>query len=115
MLPLASSGLGVILHHLAGVPSELEEVEALTSSMAGDFLELKPGVTPAIGTWGGATIVNDMEASVRDVLEEMEVHTWGEKVAIESTFNILAAGVPSNATSNCCIAYACNNSARLHI
>ena len=115
LLPLASSGMGVILCHLAGVPLGLEEVEALTSSMAGDYLELQPRVTPTIGTWGGATIVDDVEASVRDVLEETEVHTWGEEVAIESTSNILAAGVPSSATSNCCIASACNKSARLHI
>ena len=114
-LPLAGSGMGVILHHLAGVPLGSEEVEALTSSMAGNFSELEPRVTPAIGTWEGATIVNDVEANVRDVLEEMEVHTWGEEVAIESTSNILAAGVPSSATSNCCIASACNNSAKLCI
>ena len=77
-LPLANSGMGVILCHLAGVPLGLEEVEALMSSMAGDFMELEPGVTPAIGTWGGTTMVNDVEASVRDVLEEMVVHVWGE-------------------------------------
>ena len=100
-LPLASSGMGVILCHLAEVPSGLEEVEALTSSMAGDFSELEPGVTPAISTWGGTTMVDDMEASIRDALEEMEVHTWGEEVASEITSNILAAGVPSSATSNC--------------
>ena len=69
LLPLAGSGMGVILCHLAGVPLGLEEVEALTSSMASDFLELEPRVIPAIGTWGGATIVNAVEAGVRDVLE----------------------------------------------
>ena len=114
-LPLAGSGMGVSLCHLAGVPLESEEVEALTSSMASDFLELEPGVTPVIGTWGCGTIVDDVEASVRDVIEGTEVHTWGEEVAIESTSKILAAGVPSSTTSNCCIASACNNSARLHI
>ena len=112
-LPLASSGMSVILHHLAGVPLGSEEVEALTSSMASNFSELEPGVTPAIDTWRGATMVNDVEAGVRDVLEEMEVHAWGEEVASESTSNILAAGVPSSITSNCCIASTCNNSARL--
>ena len=114
-LPLAGSGVGVILCHLAGVPLGSEEVEALTSSVAGNFSELEPRVTPAMGTWRGATIVNDMEASVRDVLEETEVHTWGEEVAIEITSNILPAGVPSSATSNCCIASTCNKSARLCI
>ena len=78
-LPLADSGMGVILYHLAGVPLGLEEVEALTSSMAGTFLKLEPGVTPAIGTWGGITMIDDVEAGVRDVLEEMEVHAWGEE------------------------------------
>ena len=47
-----------------------QEVEALTSSTSGSFLELEPGVTPAIDTWGGATMVNDVEASVRDALEK---------------------------------------------
>ena len=107
--------MGVILCHFAGVPLGSEEVEALTSSMAGNISEFEPGETLAIGTWGGATIVDDVEASVRDVLEEIEMHTWEEEVAIESTSNILAAGVPSSATSSCCIASACNNSARLHI
>ena len=101
LLPLASHGMGVIFHHLAGVPSGLEEVDTLNSSMASNILELEPGVTPAIGTWGGTTMVNDVEASVRDALEEKEVHAWGEEVTSESTSNILAAGVPSRATSNC--------------
>ena len=43
--------------------------------MASDFLELELGVTPTMGIWGGATMVNDVEASVRDALEETEVHT----------------------------------------
>ena len=93
--------MGVILCHLAGVPLGSEEVEALTSSTSGDFLELEPRVTPAIGTWGGTTMVDDMEAGVRDALEELEVHAWGEEVASESTSNISAAGVPSSTTSNC--------------
>ena len=114
-IPLAGSGMGAILHHLAGVPLASEEVEALTSSVAGGFSEVEPRVTPAMGIWGGATIVDDVEASVRDVLEETEVHTWGEEVAIDITSNILAAGVLSSTTSNCCIASACNKSARLHI
>ena len=82
LLPLAGSGMGVILCHLAGMPLGLEEVEALTSSMASNFSELEPRVTPAIGTWGGATIVNDVDAGVRDVLEEMEVPALGGEVAM---------------------------------
>ena len=69
--------------------------------MAGDFSEIGTGVTPTMGTWGGATMVDDVEANVRDALEEMKVHTCGEEVASESTSNILAAGVLSSATSNC--------------
>ena len=83
--------------------------------MADNFSELEPQVTPAMGTWGGVTIVNDAEAGVRDVLEETEVHTWGGEVTIEITSNILAAGVPSSTTSNCCIASTCNKSTKLCI
>ena len=68
-LHLGSSGMGVILHHLAGVPLGLEEVEALTSSMADNLLKLEPGITPGIDTWGGATMIDDWEAGVRDALE----------------------------------------------
>ena len=75
-LPLASSGVSVILCHLAGMPLGSEEVEALTSSMVGNCLELEPGVTPAISTWGGTTMVDDVEAGARDALEGMEVHAW---------------------------------------
>ena len=46
-------------------------------------------------------MVDDVEASVRDASEETEVHACGEEVASESTSNILTAGVPSSATSNC--------------
>ena len=95
LLPLAGSEMGVILCHLAGVPLGSEEAEAHTSSTASDFLELEPRVTPAIGTWGGATIVNDVDASVRVVLEETGVPALGEEVACESTSNILTAGVPA--------------------
>ena len=113
-LPLAGSGMGVILCHLAGVPSgSVVEVEAVASTAAGDFSE--EGVTPAMGTWGDASAVNDLTASAMDVLEEIERHTSGEEVAIAITSNILAAQVSSSATSNCCIASACNKSARLHI
>ena len=66
-----------------------------------DFSEIGTGVTPTMGTWGGTTMVDDVEASVRDALEETEVQACREEVASESTSNILAAGVPSSATSNC--------------
>ena len=46
-------------------------------------------------------MVDDVEAGVRDALEETEVHACEEEVASESTSNILAAGVPSSATSDC--------------
>ena len=61
-----------------------------------------------MGTWGGASVVDDLTASVMDVMEGMEGHTWGEEVAIVIMSNILAAGGPSSATSNCCIASTCN-------
>ena len=69
--------------------------------MASNFLGIGTGVTPTMGTWGSATMVDNVEASVRDALEEMEVHACREEVASESTSNILAAGVPSSTTSNC--------------
>ena len=100
VLLLTGSSMGVILCHLAEVPSGLEEVDALPSSMAGDFLELQPEVTPTTGTIGGATMVDNVEASVKDPFKETEVHTDGEEVTHENTSNILAAGVPSSATSN---------------
>ena len=83
------------------MPLGSEVVDGLLLSMASNFLGIGTGVTPAMGTWGGATMVDDVEASVRDALEETEVHACGEEVASESTSNILAAGVPSSATSNC--------------
>ena len=80
-LLLAGSGVGVILCHLAGVFSRsVVKVEALTSSAAGDFLE--EGVTPAVGTWGGASVVDDLTAGVMDVLEGTEGHASGEEVAL---------------------------------
>ena len=100
-LLLTSIGVGMILRHLAGVPLGSEEVDGLLSSMASDFLGMGTGVTTTMGTWGGATMVDDVEASVRDALEETEVHTCGEEVASGSTSNILAAGVHSSATSKC--------------
>ena len=73
-LSLAGSGVGVILCHLAGVLSRsVIKVEALTSSAASNFSE--EGVTPDVGTWGGASVVDDLTASVMNVLEGMEGHT----------------------------------------
>ena len=73
-LPLADSGIGVILYDLAGVISRsVVEVEALTSSAASDFSG--EGVTPAMGTWGGASVVDALTASIMDGLEGTEGHT----------------------------------------
>ena len=101
VLLLAGIGVSMILQHLAGVPLGSEEVDGLLSSMASDFLGIGTGVTPTMGTWGCATMIDDVEASVRDALEEMKVYACGEEVASESASNILAAGVPSSTTSNC--------------
>ena len=101
VLLLANIGVGMILQYLAGVPLVSEEVDGLLSSMASNFSGIGIGLTLTMGTWGGATMVDDVEASVRDALEEMEVHPCREELASESTNNILAAGVPSSATSNC--------------
>ena len=74
LLPLAGSAMGIILHHLAGVPlGSVVEVETLASAAAGDFSE--EGVTPAMGTWGGASVVDDLTATVMDVLEGTDGHT----------------------------------------
>ena len=73
-LPLAGSGIGVILHHLAGVLSRsVVEVEALTSSAVCNFSG--EGVTPAMGTWGGASVVDALTAGVIDGLEGTEGQT----------------------------------------
>ena len=70
-LPLTGSGIGVILHHLARVLSRLaDDVEALTSSAADNFLD--EGVTPAMGTWGGASVMDDLEAGGINALAGME-------------------------------------------
>ena len=76
---LAGSGVGVIMHHLAGELSRsLVEVEALASSGAVNFS--KEGVTPAMGTYRGTSVADDLTASVIDVVasEGMEGHAWGE-------------------------------------
>ena len=73
-LPLASSGIGVILHHLVGwLPRSVVEVEALTSSVASNFSG--EGMTSVVGTWGGASVVDASTASVMDGLEGTVGHT----------------------------------------
>ena len=72
-----------------------------------------------MGAWGGTTIINDVVAdgvvAEQSNLEDIGVHNGWDLVAIISTSKILAAGVPNNATSNCCIASACRSSAKLCI
>ena len=66
------------------------------------------GVTPALGTWGGATIIDEVVANgvvaERNDLEDRGVHKGWDVVAIVSTSKILAASVPNKATSNCWMA-----------
>ena len=78
--------------------------------------DLSTWVTPAMGTWGGATIIDEVVAGVvaeQNGLEERGVHKGCDVVAIESTSNILAASVPNKTTSNCWIASTCRSSAKL--
>ena len=73
-LPLAGSGIRVILYHLAGVLSRsVVKVEALTSSMAGNFSG--EGETLPMDTWGGASVVDALTAGVMNGLEGTEGHT----------------------------------------
>ena len=76
-------------------------------------------VTSTMGTWGEATIVNDVVANVVvaewNDLEDRGVHKGWDVVAIMSMSKILDAGVPNKATSNCWIASASRSSAKLHI
>ena len=76
-------------------------------------------VTPTMGTWGGATIINDVVAdgvvAEQNNLEDKGLHNGWYLVAIISTSKILAAGVPNNTTSNCCITSMCRSSAKLCI
>ena len=100
--------VGIILCHLEGMTLGSDEVEGncmtllVTVSVDGDS---STWVTPTMGTWGGATIVNEVEAdgvvAEQNDLEDRGVHKGWDVVAIISMSKILAAGVPSNATSNC--------------
>ena len=59
-----------------------------------------------MGTWGGATIIDEVVAGIvaeQNGLEVRHVHKGSDVVAIKSMSNILAAGVPNKATSNCWI------------
>ena len=74
-LHLTGSGVGIILCHLAGELSRsVVDAEALASSATSNFSE--EGVTPVMGTWGDASVADDLKASVIDVvaLEGTEGH-----------------------------------------
>ena len=74
-------------------------------------------VTPTMGTWGGATIIDDVVAdgvvAEQNDLEDRGVHKGWDLVDIISTFKMLAAGVSNKASSSCWIASACRSSAKL--
>ena len=115
-------GVGMILWHLEGMTLGSDEVEGngmillVVISVDGDS---SPWVTPAMGTWGGVTIIDEVVANgvvaEWNDLEDRGVHKGWDVVAIISTSKILAAGVPNKATSNCWIASTCRSSAKLHI
>ena len=118
-LLVAGISVAMILWHL--------EEMTLGSEFEGDGISLLAAtsvngdsstwVTPIMGTWGGKTIVDGVVAAgiVADQsdFEERSVDDVWDLVAIISMFKILAAGVPNNATSNCCIMSACRSSAKL--
>ena len=115
-------GIGIILLSLEEPPSWSAEVEGEGISLfvgalakGGSFTS----VTPTMGTWGGATIVDGVVANgvVAEWSnhEERGVNDGWDLVAIVSTFKILAAGVPNKATSNCCIVSVYRSSAKLCI
>ena len=121
-LLVAGIGVGMILWHLEGMTSGSDEVEGdsmillAATSVDGDS---STWVTPTKATWGGATIVDGVVAdggvAEQSNIEDRGVNDGWDLVAIISTFKILAAGVPNNATSNCYMACACRSSARLCI
>ena len=114
--------VGMILWHLEGMTLGSEKVEGDGMILLAAILvdgDSSTWVTPTMGTWGGTTIVDGVVANgvVAECsnLEDRGAHNGWDLVAIISTFKILAAGVPNNATSNCCIASACRSSAKLCI
>ena len=76
-------------------------------------------VTSIMGTWEGKTIIDGVVANgimaEQSDSEDRGVDDVWDLVAIISIFKILAAGVPNNTTSNCCIMSACRSSAKLCI
>ena len=114
--------VGIILQHLEGMTLVSDEVEGNGMIFLAVILvdgDSSTWVTPTMGTWGGATIVDDVIANgvvaEQSNLEDRGMHNGWGLVAIISTFKILAAGVPNNATSNYCIMSACRSSAKLCI
>ena len=115
-------GVGMILWHLEGMTLGSDEVEGNGILLLAAALvngDSSMWVTPIMGTWGGETIVDGVVANgivaEQSDFEDRGVDDVWDLVAIISTFKILAAGVPNNATSNCCIASACRSSAKLCI
>ena len=104
-------GVGMIFLHFDGMTWESAEVEgdglsSLTAiSVDGNVSGPGNWVTPTMGTWGGAIIVEEVNAGVVTGQGGLE---WGgvqgcKVVAIESISGILAARVPNKATSNCTV------------
>ena len=109
--------VSIILLHLEEPTLWSAEVEGEGISLFVDALA-KSGsftlVTPTMGTWGGTTIIDGVVAEWSN-FEDRGVNDGCDLVAIISRFKILAAGVPNEATSNCCIASVCRSSAKLCI
>ena len=114
---MAGIGVGMILWHLEGMTLGSDEVDGdgilllEAASVDGDS---STWGTPIMGTWGGTTIIDGVVANgvvaEQSDLEDRGVYDSWDLVAIISTFKTLAAGVPNNATSNCCITSACRSS-----
>ena len=92
--------VGMIFQHLEGMTLESDEVHSngmplLTgTSVDGNS---SPWVTPAIGTWGGATIIEEVVAGVVaewNGLEERGVPKGWEVVAIKNMSNIFSCWCP---------------------
>ena len=119
-LLVAGVSVGMILWHLEGMTFGSDEVEGegifllAASSVNGDS---STWVTPILGTWGGKTIIDGVVANCivaeQSDFEDRGVNNVWDLMAIISTFKILAACVPNNTISNCCIASACRSSGKL--
>ena len=109
-LLVAGISIGMILQHLEGMTLGSDEVKGdgifllVATSINGDSSTWVP---PMMGTWGGKTIIDGVVANgivaEQSDFEDRGVNDVWDLVAIISTFKILAAGVPNNGTSNCCI------------